>query len=123
MSKKYLARAMYVAGEKPSDIAQKLGYQTTSISHWATIENWDVDRQKRAKELTKVYDEQIDSLTNLALVELQKLLSSPETKDSDKVAAIRSVIDISGLKRDKKDIDITSGGIEVVINQIAIKPN
>jgi uncharacterized protein YjcR len=119
MSRKDQAKALYIQGKKPQEIAKKLGYKAKTVSEWASRENWMGKRQEKAEKLIESFDKQIEELTISALKALQEVLN--EGKHGDRVSASRVIMDISGLKREKKDIDLTTGGIEVIINQVPIK--
>lgn len=121
MHKKEIAKAMYISGEKPAKIAEELGYKANTISNYAAVEGWDKERQERTNKIVEGIEGQISALTELSLSELNRILTDIGSKDSDKLSAIRLVIDISGLKKENQSIDIDSRGIEVVINQIPIK--
>jgi hypothetical protein len=120
MSKKDIAKAMYLSGEKPCVIAKKLKYKPNTISNWACVEGWDKERQIKTKEAVNLFESEIKELTTLAITKLNKLLKDPVVKDSDRVAAIRCALDISGLKNEKKNIGFDAQGLEVIINQIPL---
>jgi uncharacterized protein YjcR len=119
-NRKILAEAMYIAGEQPSVIAKQLRLTPSCITEWSKQGKWADKRDKHGEEVVAEYKELVVEITNLALKELKRLLES-DTKDVDKISAIRSALDISGLKRDNKNIEFGTGGIEVVINQKPIR--
>ena len=121
MSKKEIAKAMYLAGEKPCEIAKKLKYRPGTISTWACEEKWSEEKIKKAKETMDSLEKEIKDLTQLALTTLNDILTNENVRYSDKVAATRAVLDISGLKRDNKDVNLNAEGFEVIINQIPVR--
>lgn len=120
-NRRMLAEVMYIAGESPSTIAKQLRLPVKTISGWATKFSWVSRRDEFGEKNAAEYKGLVDEIVQLGLQELKKILEEA-CKDADKIQAIKCALDISGLKRDNKNIDFGAGGIEVILNHKAVKP-
>ena len=63
--------------------------------------------------------ERIKELTNLALETLCEVIKANDSKYQDKVSASKAILDVSGLKSLKQEIE-GIGGMNVIINREAV---
>lgn len=115
-----LIKKEYILGKTPRELAKKHKVTAQCISNRASDEQWRVERVKKEEEIANEFENQIQELTTLALTELSKILMDEGASYKDKNAAIKTVMDISGLKKESKDVKL-SDGVEVVINMNPVK--
>lgn len=96
----------YLEGVSPKDLASKYNITAKSIHEKASKEHWVDERASISKNLQEDVQERIKNLTNLALQALESVINDPECKHTDKVAASRALLDVSGLKTQKHELDI-----------------
>lgn len=110
-------KAEYLQGVTPKDLAAKYGLKAKTISDKAHDDKWVDEKSKISENIRKTTEEEIKDLTKLALGELKCVLSDSEADYKDKIAAARAVLDVSGLKSSKQEIE--ASGFSVVINNKA----
>lgn len=116
-----LIKEQYLTGIPPRELAKMHNLSPDYISKEASLRKWKKEKEAKSKEIAADYEKKIEELTMLSLRELKNLIESESIKDADKNTAIRTAIEISGLKKDKKEIDLTTQGVEVIINQKPVK--
>lgn len=95
--KKYLAKVLYMQGLQNKDIAEKVNISTTTISKWATSENW--------KELRSANTVTRKELVNKILLAINTALDranateSISSKEIDQLCKLASTIE----RLDKKN--------------------
>lgn len=110
-------KAEYLQGVTPKDLAAKYGTTSKVIRDKADHDNWFQEKTAIYDNVRQSTEEQIKDLTKLALGELKCVLSDSEADYRDKIAAARAVLDVSGLKSSKQEIE--ASGFSVVINNKA----
>ena len=110
-------KAEYLQGVTPKDLATKYGTTSKVIRDKADHDNWFQEKTAIYDNVRQSTEEQIKDLTKLALGELKCVLSDSEADYRDKIAAARAVLDVSGLKSSKQEIE--ASGFSVVINNKA----
>ena len=103
----------YLEGVSPKDLASKYGIAAKSIHEKASKEHWVDEKASICKNVQEDVQEQIKELTNLALQALRSVINDPECKHADKVSASRAILDISGLKTQKHEVE--NKGINIVV--------
>lgn len=97
-------KAEYVQGVKPKELALKYKIKAKSISNKANKEKWTIEKEKISENLSKNTEDRIKGLTNKAFNALEQVLDDENAEYKDKVAAAKAIIDVSGLKKDKKEL-------------------
>lgn len=101
-------KAEYLKGIKPKEIAEKYGIRPKLLHDRASQEGWVAERKRIAENIgEKVQadiENRITTLTDKALNVLENILSDSEVKPEVKVQAVGKVLDISGLKFEKKEL-------------------
>lgn len=113
----------YEAGTKPIELSEKYGLTPKQISDRAYQDNWKKPKDIKSKNIEisrKKYDAKISRLIDKSFSELEKILNNDDAKDSDKINAVKCVIDISGLKKESQEITNTTPQI-VVANETDLK--
>lgn len=96
----------YLEGVSPKDLAIKYATTSSAIRSKACKEKWGVEKETICNNVQQTVEERIKSLTNKALDALESVINDPECKHTDKVAASRALLDVSGLKTQKHELDI-----------------
>ena len=111
-------KAAYLLGATPLELSKKfLQFNLTpkQITEKASKGKWAQEKAIMGNKIAKNLNENIERLTTLALDNLERLLDDKNVKDSDKIAAIGRVIDISGLKSVKQEVTNKNKGFTVVV--------
>ena len=107
----------YEQGAKPKELAEKYNMTPKQISNRANRYGWVEKKveisEKNVEKSRKRYDEEIDKLLSKSFVVLNEIINDDEAKYSDKINAVKCVIDISGLKKDNQELNVTNSSIEV----------
>jgi uncharacterized protein YjcR len=96
----------YLNGVSPKELSSKYGIAAKSIHEKASKEHWVDEKASICKNVQEDVQEQIKELTNLALQALRSVINDPECKHADKVSASRALLDVSGLKTQKHELEI-----------------
>lgn len=94
----------YLEGVTPKELALKYKIKAKSISNKANKEKWAIEKEKISENLSKNTEDRIKGLTNKAFDALEQVLDDENAEYKDKVAAAKAIIDVSGLKKDKKEL-------------------
>lgn len=97
----------YEQGVKPKELGAKYKLTAKQISDKANRNNWkkpSENRTKKVEKSRKKYEEKIESLFCVSLIELEKIINAEETRNNDKINAIKCVIDISGFKKESQEV-------------------
>lgn len=101
-------KAEYLKGIKPKEIAEKYGISAKALHEKASKEGWTEEKTSLIKNVQEKVQADIESristLTDKALNVLENILSDSEVKPEVKVQAVGKVLDISGLKFEKKEL-------------------
>ena len=103
----------YLEGVTPKELANKYKIKAKTIHEKASKENWVEEKASISKNMQANVQERIKELTNLALDTLSAVIKDPESKFPDKVSAARALLDISGLKTQKHEVE--NKGINIVV--------
>ena len=103
----------YLDGVTPKELAIKYKIPAKSIHEKSSKENWTGEKASISKNLQVDVQEKIKELTNLALDTLKNVINDPECKHADKVSASRALLDVSGLKTQKHEVE--NKGINIVV--------
>ncbi|MCM1003563.1 MAG: hypothetical protein NC408_04405 [Candidatus Gastranaerophilales bacterium] len=96
-------KAEYLQGATPKQLAEKYELTAKSITNKASSEKWTSERKTISDNLRQNTQDKINDLTNLALDVLADVLKDNEVRACDKIAAVKAVFDISGLKNIKPE--------------------
>lgn len=113
-------KAEYLAGATPKELASKYELEASTIHKKACRDKWTEEKESIKENLQSDIQERIKTFTDTALNALNKVLNDDKARQSDKIAAARAILDISGLKSQKIE-NTNNGDIQVVINRKPIK--
>lgn len=102
-------KAEYLQGVTPKDLAKKYKIKARSISDKAYEENWGDEKTRISENIREKAQDRIESLTNLALDELECVLNDVDAEHRDKISAAKAILDISGLKSSKQEVTNKNG--------------
>lgn len=106
----------YEQGIKPKDLAEKYGLTAKQIGDKAYRNDWKKPCEissEVVEKSRKKYDKEIDKLISKSFSVLNEIINDEGAKYSDKINAVKCVIDISGLKKENQDLNVTNHSIEV----------
>ena len=106
-------KADYLNGITPKELASKYKVTAKQIHEKASKENWTAEKARICKNLQENVQERIKALTNLALDTLCEVIKADDSKYQDKVSASKAILDISGLKTQKHEVE--NKGINIVV--------
>ena len=112
-------KADYLNGVTPKELASKYKITAKQIHEKASKEHWVDEKASICKNLQEDVQERIKELTNLALETLCEVIKAGDSKYQDKVSASKAILDVSGLKSLKQEINGVSG-MNVIINREAV---
>ena len=112
-------KADYLNGVTPKELAEKYKIPAKSIHEKASKESWVDEKASISKNLQEDVQTKIKELSNLALDTLKEVINSPESDNKDKVSAARAILDVSGLKSLKQEVNGISG-VSVIVNRQAV---
>lgn len=94
----------YLEGVTPRELALKYKIKARKISDKAYEDKWKTEKKKISENIRENTEDRINNLTNKAFDALEQVLDDKEAEYKDKVAAAKAIIDVSGLKKDKKEL-------------------
>lgn len=106
-------KADYLNGVTPKELASKYKVTAKQIHEKVSKENWTAEKARICKNLQENVQERIKALTNLALDTLCEVIKADDSKYQDKVSASKAILDISGLKTQKHEVE--NKGINIVV--------
>lgn len=103
----------YLEGQKVIEIAKKHKVKAQTIYNKALDDKWKVEKSKIQEEIEDNFKTEIKELVELSLPVLKGIITDDSTDDegrlltraSDKINAIKAVLDISGLKTQETKIN------------------
>ncbi|MDD3593031.1 MAG: hypothetical protein PHX18_00215 [Candidatus Gastranaerophilales bacterium] len=110
----------YLQGAAPKDLAVEYGVEAKKISAKVSYEKWKEKKIKIKDKIIDSIEKKIEKLTQSAFDELEKILNSEDAAHTNKIQAAKAIIDVSGLKKDKKELS-ASLSYEVYINRESVK--
>ena len=118
-----LIKKQFLAGKTPRELQELHNVPAKYVSTKASRENWVKQRDNKDEDRATKYTDKIEACLELGFDKINAILSSPTAKDSDKIAAFKSILDISGLKNSTINNNIAvEKDIQVIINRKPIKP-
>lgn len=96
----------YLSGVAPKELAVKYKIDINKIYNKIDNDSWAKEKTEINGNIRNDVQERIKNLTNLALQALESVINDPECKHTDKVAASRALLDVSGLKTQKHELEI-----------------
>jgi CRISPR/Cas system CMR subunit Cmr6 (Cas7 group RAMP superfamily) len=112
-------KADYLNGVTPKELAKKYSLTPKQIHDKANRDSWVKEKTSIAEKTREDVQERIKELTNLALETLCEVIKADDSKYQDKVSASKAILDVSGLKSLKQEIE-GIGGMNVIINREAV---
>ena len=110
----------YIQGEKPSSIAAKTGVDFSEIASKIKTEKWVQKRALLREKMEGLFEKKLERLAQKAFEQLEDILSDETASCTSKMQAAKTIIDIAGLKKDKKDLQ-KEVSYEVYINRKSVK--
>lgn len=104
----------YLEGKKPIELAKKYKVAAKTISNRASEENWQGTRGKIQEEIQSNFEKEILEGTALAIKTLLEVARTAE-RDSDRVSAAKGLLDISGLKKEKRENELSGELIQSLV--------
>ena len=105
----------YLNGVTPKELAEKYKIDISKIYNKIDNDSWAKEKTEINGNIRNDVQEQIKELTNLALKALKNVINDTEAKNADIVSASKAILDVSGLKTVKEDVNINQTPIEVQI--------
>jgi hypothetical protein len=117
-----LIKEQYCAGIPPRDLAKKHKVKAQTISNRATEDKWTVEKSKKQEEIANNFKAQVDELTSLSLPVLKQIIQQKSSSGENimvncdlLIKAIKTVMDISGLKKETVDNNINTTPFRIQI--------
>lgn len=95
----------YLEGATPKELALKYKIKAKTITNKASAEKWVDEKRTISDNLRQKTEDRIKGLTNKAFNALEQVLDDENAEYKDKVAAAKAIIDVSGLKKDKHEVE------------------
>lgn len=106
-------KADYLNGVTPKELAKKYSLTPKQIHDKANRDSWVKEKTSIAEKTRESVQERIKELTDLALETLCEVIKADDSKYQDKVSASKAILDISGLKTQKHELE--NKGISIVV--------
>lgn len=106
-------KAEYLQGVTPKELAEKYKIEVKAIHEKSSKEKWTKEKSSISKNLQVSIQDRIEKLTNLALDAVESVLKDNESSNNDKIQASKVIVDISGLKTAKKEVELNTNSIEI----------
>ena len=110
----------YIQGEKPSAIASKAGIDYSELAQKIKTEKWVQKRSILREKMEGLFEKRLERLAQKAFEQLEDILSDETASSTSKMQAAKTIIDIAGLKKDKKE-NQKEVSYEVYINRKGVK--
>lgn len=110
-------KADYFLGATPKELSAKYGVPAKTIRDKACKGSWAKQKSTINDNLQQCAQERIENLTDLALSRLEEVLTDDEVSTKDVLMAVDRVLDISGLKNSKQEIEVRD--VPIIIDDIA----
>ena len=109
----------YLNGVTPKELAEKYKIDINKLYYKIDNDSWAKEKTKINENIRNDVQERIKELTDLALETLCEVIKAGDSKYQDKVSASKAILDVSGLKSLKQEIE-GIGGMNVIINREAV---
>ena len=96
----------YIQGVLPKELAEKYNTPVEAIYEKARKQNWKSKKDKLSQNIDQQLQDKIKVYSDEALKVLFDIIGEEDTRKSDKIAAARAILDVSGLKAIKTDSKI-----------------
>lgn len=110
----------YLQGAKPAELAEEYQIECKKISAKIKSEKWSQKRNKLKEKIAGSFEKKIESLAQKAFLQLESILNDENASASSKIQAAKAIIDLSGFKKEKKEIS-QDVRYEVFINRESVK--
>ena len=110
----------YLQGAKPAELAKEYGVEIKKISAKIKSEKWTQKKKKLKEKIAGNFEKKLENLAQKAFLQLENILNDEMASPASKIQAAKTIIDFSGLKKDKKEND-KEISYEVYINRESIK--
>ena len=110
----------YIQGEKPSAIAAKTGIDYSELAQKIKTDKWVQKRSILREKMEGLFEKRLERLAQKAFEQLEDILSDETASSTSKMQAAKTIIDIAGLKKDKKE-NQKEVSYEVYINRKGVK--
>ncbi len=111
-----IIKAAYLEGVTPKQLAEKYGITAKSIREKASKEGWTNEKATISNNLQLNTQDRIKELTNIALDALAEVINDPECKNAEKISAAKAILDVSGLKSVKQELEVKD--VPLIIDNI-----
>ena len=106
-------KAEYLKGSSPKELAEKYSLKPKAISNKATIEKWAGQRKQIKANISKNIEEEINDGAKEAINFLRQVINSLDEETKDRISAAKGLLDVSGLKTQKHEVE--NKGINIVV--------
>ena len=110
----------YLKGEKPSKIALEVGIEFSELASKIKKEKWGQKRAELRETMESLFEKRLERLAQKAFEQLEDILSDETASSTAKMQAAKTIIDVAGLKKDKKEPQ-KEVSYEVYINRKSVK--
>ena len=94
---------LYLKGEKPSKISAETGIEFSELVSKIKKEKWAQKRAQLRETMENLFEKKLEKLAQKAFEQLEDILSDETASSTSKMQAAKTIIDIAGLKKDKKE--------------------
>lgn len=98
----------YIQGVTPADLVKKypeLNMTAKALGARASQLGWTEKKREIYKNIEDDFEESIKELTRMSFDTLKHIINTSDN-EGNKIAAIRAVLDVSGLKNSKKTLNV-----------------
>ena len=110
----------YLQGSKPKELAVEYGVELKKINAKIKSEKWTQKKNELKKKIVVGFEKKMEMLTQKAFLQLEDILNDESASATSKIQAAKAIIDLSGFKKDKKDLN-SEVKYEVYINRESVK--
>ena len=111
---------LYLQGEKPSAIAAKCGINYSELASKIKSGKWVQKRNMLREKIEGLMEKRLERLAQMAFEQLEEILTDESASATSKMQAAKTIIDIAGLKKDKKESS-KEPKYEIFINRESVK--
>ena len=110
----------YLQGSKPTELAKEFNIDAKKISAKIKSEKWSQKKNKLKEKINGNFEKKLEKLSQKAFSQLEGLLLDENTPPASKIQAAKTIIDLTGLKKEKKEKD-TDTNYQIFINRESVK--
>ena len=110
----------YLQGAKPTELAKEFNIDVKKISAKIKSEKWSLKKNKLKEKINGNFEKKLDKLTQKAFAQLEEILTDDTAPATSKIQAAKTIIDLAGLKKDKKEKE-NDTHFEIFINRESVK--